>query len=1816
MAQTVEELAEILNNLKLENENNAEGFDRALTTINNKLDMMAEDTEAYDSIKIYISELKRAVEDKHKQTVSLFDGIETSIENVSKLQEQNAKTSQIQELFQVLNDQVNSFSLEISLNADLIKEVNEKLEAIQNDKEGQNNIINGLDVLSEKVEKYSALLDELKFAVMGVSEETNAFSAEQFEKLQNELSSVVTETDFADFRKGLADLIQTITDNASFLNSEISNNSTQLENILSEIKAIDYNGDFESVSSKLDDLLKDTENTPKLLSATDAIAEKLDVVSFDINEAVENAANETKENLNNIEDLITNISVELANKKDELSSLVSSNSEHNYAELKNVNDNIVKLHEALNSVNIEYKAVIEDKVAAIKAFVTEVGDSLYDSNSQNSAKLEEKLNLLYDLNHGFEASLIDVNVNLQNILKNLMTMDVTEQNDIIKRELENIYISANAVLSALKISDQKNDEIADIITNLANKEDLENIQAKFEEINARAQEIAVNISQLPVKDDFVQLTNKFDDFSSNIKELQEILQSVSGNNDLRLLEQLNKFEKDFSNIITKEDFSEFKSSFSEFIEKILDNSSVLNLNSDANKLRIGEILEKLDSFNYSDDLKNISLSIDDIKNSFENNSKMNYENLSNELMMLSERFNERFDGLDVKNKNALFDIKNDIDNVISTFDDVKAELIQNSNANLLKISDAFQEIYEKTINLINGFDDKSDDDSNCLEDSIAELSAKFEDFELSLKNISTIDSDSVISEIKDVTKQISDLRTEFLQTEEANVTKLSDTLETASLKIDNIQDNLALEVANSFSDLKDMFANLSNELNDVQTKNSDFYRQSNQYQAEKLEMISTDLKDIESAFSKMADSQKQHIENLMEDLRHYVEELNISAKSNGDYNEKVFSEKLLNLENLFSSSVSDYDEKLDILQTKLGEYIKSVETISSDTDVKIDNSIAEISAVKLELTSLADTLKSNFDTSDGRLVQMMSLLEAGIKSVSDTISELGSSVKNNSSVDDNLKDYLASVDEKFENLLSLADVLKTDSDNSKQEILNNLEEKINLLKQELNLVNTDIIDIFNNRAEDLINRFIPLQAEIEKFASLDFCDTITNIKEQLDFSYMNISSDLTNGFVDNQEAIAKLEQVYKETLIKLSDIEDCLKEQTQENLELLGLAVENVNKNVSLNIEKTNSFIEQWQEGINQIKDKLVAINTSYSDSLSLLQNDISNTIDEKLTGYIDDLKSCLSESVNSEELQQAVDILKRDLSEKFNNLLVEIANDDSSHENFKEGLAAVQNTLKEYIQDETKKVLETVVDINTNIALDSDLIKDSNDSLKALHQKMDLLVTSIDEDNDNDYAEAFETLNNKIDVMASDTSIIDLNDKIDDVVLTEDKIAESLMGLHQKVDTLIEPDDTEDKIAESLLGLHQKVDTLVAADDAEDRIAETLMVLHQKVDTLALFNDSEDFDAETEIEDIKSLILEQRKYFENSELNERTEAISSCLEELLGKIQNIENGLNDVDLDKNTQDIKESIMAAIISVFEQVSFVEETEEIKDFVEEKTEEISQHLQEVRDQLKQIANSDDFGYSYTLQDVESDIAKLRIALNDISNSTSKDDINDLSRNINKIALSVENIQSSLTPDQMFDLKEDIEKLNDDIISISSRTNKLLLTSDESYKALSSGLDKFSNVVSNLEEKISYIDYAEINERFEKKIDAIKSMVASSVNADKVFHQVLMYLGEWVDSASENMASIAEKTSEVKDVKNMIQELKVSVPDKSEILEELEERFENQESRIDRLERKIEKILSTLEEKDDMVLNNKVDKIEKQLSKLSANIEKLASYVDEE
>src|SRR5574344_913225 len=89
------------------------------------------------------------------------------------------------------------------------------------------------------------------------------------------------------------------------------------------------------------------------------------------------------------------------------------------------------------------------------------------------------------------------------------------------------------------------------------------------------------------------------------------------------------------------------------------------------------------------------------------------------------------------------------------------------------------------------------------------------------------------------------------------------------------------------------------------------------------------------------------------------------------------------------------------------------------------------------------------------------------------------------------------------------------------------------------------------------------------------------------------------------------------------------------------------------------------------------------------------------------------------------------------------------------------------------------------------------------------------------------------------------------------------------------------------------------------------------------------------------------------------------------------------------------------VLIFNQISFVVEEEEIKDFVAEKVDEvktslddiktntISTHFENIKKEITDVksrllgVNSEDDDYTYTLQDVESDIAKVRMILKELT-----------------------------------------------------------------------------------------------------------------------------------------------------------------------------------------------------------------------------------------
>lgn len=982
----------------------------------------------------------------------------------------------------------------------------------------------------------------------------------------------------------------------------------------------------------------------------------------------------------------------------------------------------------------------------------------------------------------------------------------------------------------------------------------------------------------------------------------------------------------------------------------------------------------------------------------------------------------------------------------------------------------------------------------------------------------------------------------------------------------------------NFDGLNVAIANVISEVNDIKN--------------EMLQKHDNVSEDVSTAFA----SVKLSLENIVS----ATNSLNDSVKNEANKSAETILANIDELCGKIDELKADLDETTELASTSSEKILEEITSGSSDFRLTINGAVESLKKYIEELNSatneenlvFSDKVTEKLSGMETAIINSSMAYEEKITEFQDKLAEFAQNAeKISSSTDEKISTSMDEIDEIKNEVFSMHEALseiKVSADEKSQKVLSLIDEELKAigasfeeLKQsavkEVNLKINENLDLIENRFTVVLDAIEGIKSETGLADDLE--EKFSALKQEIRL----VNTDITDLISSHNDEIVKAFDPIKDSLDSLSDtgfnkvIEEL---KTIVETSFMNFSVD-VNGELASNSEVMIKLEQAYKEIFNRISLIEECVTENIQNDIELLNvtvetsaQNLQSEFEEKLDYYINDLKKQLLEDNRATDL---IENTKEELSGKLDSILNSQSNITEQTNVISAKIATFGDELKNYVQsacenvidNESKEVLNSLGDvvakadeISLNLELNSSDLKSSLEDIVA---KADELNSNLEDKiklNGEELKNSLDVLSNKVDIMASDTSFDDLYERFEDFSETEDKLSEMISALHQKVD--------------------------------------------------AIAMDETTFDIEEEIDDIKELIFEQRKYFEASS-DDKASAIDKYLNDVLLKLDN-------VDLEKNAEDIKETIMNALVSLVDQISFVEETEEIKDFVEEKTDAINQSLIEVQNQLRQIANSDDdFAYSYTLQDVESDIAKLRLAISHLSGN----DFESLSDDIKKIVSSVEGLESTLTQEQAVDLKSDIEKLNEDILSISSRTNKLLLTSDESYKNLNDGLNNFTNLVYNLEDRINYLDNSATNERLEKKIENIQSMAKESANADKVFHQVMMYLGEWIDSSSESISDITEKiakvdekTSEIEQVKANIEELRNILPEKDEILSQLEEKFEQQETRIDRLEMKIEKILSTLEEKDDMVLNRKVDKIEKMLSRLGTNIEKLTSYVDED
>ena len=1441
-------------------------------------------------------------------------------------------------------------------------------------------------------------------------------------------------------------------------------------------------------------------------------------------------------------------------------------------------------------------------------------------------------------------------------------------------EFEHIYDKTSAIEEWLEKSKikEKTEAISEKLEAKSEQKDLLELLNLTKNIIKELEELSENADVKKVNRTVADIYQMIDELKTDLMNTQEM------HNDSIII-QLSELQKSISNIVTAEEFSKFIDELKDFIQGILNHSEKLSSDFDDVKKLQDDIIFKLENLDVSNIKNAIESATNELKQTIEekhNDLSEQVLNIDSKLVTISEYLNNGIKLDDETLKATIQEIREVLQNKKSSFDNIEKDTNNvvddvhkyvNEIKNLLESSnkDISNDVKARLTNLENIIVSYKAFNENNFEKILDRLSA-YENL-ASTTSLPSSEMTGSISELSEIKNQILQLGETFNSlTKSENLTdngissfisdklsELGDNLNELSNNVENgIQQGFAYN-AELIEEKTTIILGFIKELRHASTEDIDLFERltvtDNKLMdlQQELELINTDV--INGLTSKTT--------TLIEELAPIKELINVLKQNNSQITKQEVSEKLTDLHD---SIHEDLTNNPKLSRTSYENLENTYDRISDRLTVTENNLrdfiLGDIDAVIIKIDSLKTELEEQLNRIAPPDAGHMAEFHKFIDEINDFKQEQKDLLTNTA------EDIKTSLSEKMEDQHDEIKSLLTVAVNN-EEIINAIEDLKKCFKSRIKALtkNTDeaMSDEFaaneyeetfeeNSKSAQIIE---DIKQDFNKFSDLisDLSGENPEIEEVLN-TIKNKIDTITIVKSDSDENLADFDIIRDEDGEELQDenIETIVGENNFDFIKAFDLLKQDITK-LRTDIEKAIP-----QDGNQSAISSLSSIPKLGNDNLLINLNNKIDILSKELNkDWLEEIKGYIAGS----EIQSMLE----DISGKIDILTLT----DNS-----EWIEDIKNTLQnlntsEFSGESNKEIQEMLKLISEKIDIlassdDYDLIEDVRDSIEAseeiketlnlLDKKVDIIATSSNSDDFDDIHTSLENIESKIDVISQTENTDDFEDihttleniesKIDiisqsDDSATLDEIVElknQLENLSSKVDIVAQTDYSNDldEIKDYIYGLEDKLSDIyiktkpieenvkkLSATDA--KLTSMLETLNHKIDEIFTNNN---VNSQKEFEDIKHLIFAQSDFIKNLESNSKTEAFKKCLKELTLEVNNLNiNSHTEIkQVQKSLKEMKESIMAAVVTIFNQVSFIEESEDIKDFVEERTDEINQNLEEVTKQLKQITSStDETDYNYSMQDIESDLAKLRLALNELQNNeleSQSSELANISDNVYRITSTVEELQNSMTQDEIKDIKSEISNLRE-------QTQKILASSDESYNAINTGLEDFSKVITN---------------HLTDKVDKVTQMLEKSSVSDKVMRQALIYMGEWIDSASESMDKISSNSEEIVDVKNTIEKLKKEIPEQTDILNSieekfdeqqerlsyfekqiskignLEEKFEQQEERIDRLEMTIEKILSAVEDIDDSKVSKKIDKLDKQLAKLSMNIEKLTAYVD--
>ena len=1794
-----------------------------LSSIETKLAEISNDESDKNDILRTITLLRNDFENLNHGYKSIIDNVNSDLKSILTnliKSDQTTINSQIKEqvdvLYKATNDIISYLNsidkrdanLEILLSNVV---TNESLKLTQG---AIDSIIQKSEEISEKITHLADKpdIEGLQTAASIINQKLDeTVTKELFTKISTTTEDLVTSTD--EIKKTLADVTQNIETlpNTEKLESSILDLYSKLESLSEDI-------DNANVSENITDIEKKLEEFNSELTVIKNIISDLNEV---VTSKVMNAINDISfdEEFSDIRNHVSNMISELPQKEDINRLLANEEKNQSAVEdlIKNTDLLVDRLdnlptHEDMATLNSNQLSLVENlqEVATKDDFEQLASKSDDIEEMIDSLNFDDEFKSIYDKTSNIEDWLKESKIkeNAQEIANRIETkaeqkdvLEILNSTNVLVEKLSTISQISNAESMAKTLTDIYS-QIEDLKTDFLNTTELHN-----ESAISKLEEIQNKLNYSATSEELTNITENLKDFTQTI--------IIDSKDNAENIEQSKKLQQELIEKIDAIDFSEIHKKLSQNIETL---SNDIRVTIDENNEKVQNQVAELDS-------KLVSLSEYLNSNLTPNNEEI--KNSINDIKEIILQNKKSFNEIQDDNFNKTSNIEEYIEELKTILDTSNSGIDENIKAQFLNIEETLAKFNETNDSQISKILEKLDDLTNFADN----------------KN-----ETSSISDIEEIKNQLQELGKSFV---DIKSTSEKDVAQFVANKLDELGTNLNTLTANIETGLQSGFSYNSELIEEKTAALLEFIKELRHASTDNIELYErltvTDNKlmdfqqELELINTDVLSGLNEKTDKMIKELAPIKEMISCLAVQipDGPQNEKVKEQLGL----LHQSVQNDLTECTKYSKTALNKLEETYQRISQDLAQTENNLkdfiLGDIDSVIIKI----DNLKADLEKIPSRPItpnaeqmqeynDFVAQIEEFKNEQKEYISDLAKDIKTNINENiqakhDEIKSMLAVAINNKEIINAINDLKKLFKTKAKQ-LVENPEEPDSIETDE-DFGNNEIEKVFEESKNDKIIAEIKedfsnftkmisqLSGENSEIISVlnsikDKIDTITVIKKERELTETDLNEDadiqdFDIDIDDDDSQDIKAESDFEEEAFHNEDKtnnedEIIVGSENFDFLKAFDLLKQDIN-NLRADIERV--LPQQNKSSIPSLGNDNLLL--SLNNKIELLAKTLNRNWLEEVKEYIEssDIHSML------EEINSKIDILTlSDNSEWISEIKQALDQLNGNEEAGDSKLHSMLSLISEKIDilaasdnyDLIEDVRDEILDALQNIQPKSDN-SEIKDLINSLDAKIDILADTDSTIQLSDLRVAIDSIEDKIDALAlagEDSA------EIDDIKTTLKTIENEINKLNSEQAVQgSEYSEIFDTIKDSLDVIEYKIESgeteenIKKLSETDAKITSMLELLNHKIDIISSSEDS--LNAAEDIEDVKQLILAQTDYIERFERNSKTDAVKKCLKELTEEVNYLSSNsnTNSKQVQKAMKDMKESIMAAVVTIFEQVSFVEETEDIKDFVEEKTDVINQNLVEVTKQLKQITSStEDTDYNYSMQDIESDLAKLRLALNELQNNSiesQSSELSNISDTLYKITSSVEELQNSMTQDDIKDLKYDINN----------------------------GLE---GIGKNLTNQIS------------RKVDKVTKLLEKSSDSDKVMRQALIYMGEWIDSASESMNKISTNSDEIVDVKSAIEDLKSSMPEHKEILTSLEEkfdeqqerlsyfekqisklgtledRFDEQQERIDRLEMTIEKVLSAVEDIDDSRVTRKIDKIDKQLAKLSTNIEKLASYVD--